>query len=43
MWIVLRLLDMESNKEDKARKVDEKRKGRDDGVPELLQLKTIQE
>ena len=34
---------MESNKEDKVRKIDEKRKVRDDGMPELLQLKTIQE
>ena len=34
---------MASNKEDKVRKIDKKRKGRDDGVPELLQLQTIQE
>ena len=34
---------MESNKENKVRKIDEYKKGLDDGVPELLQLKTIQE
>ncbi len=34
---------MESNKEDKLSKIDEHKKGLDDGVPELLQLKTIQE
>ena len=34
---------MEPNKEDKLRKMDEEKDGLDDGVPELLQLKTVQE
>jgi len=34
---------MESNKEDKVRKIDKKRKGRDYGLAELLHLKTIHE
>ena len=32
---------MPSNKEDKVRKIDKKRKGRDYGLAELFQLKTI--
>ena len=34
---------MASNKEDKVRKIDKKRKGRDYGLAELLHLKTIKE
>ena len=34
---------MESNKEDKLSKIDEHKKELEDGIPELLELKTIQE